>query len=103
MNGWHKKGRKEVCLFNGDNAACRFGSTIAFVGFLAAMAFLAIEAVFQNLSSIKVRRRVVMGDVAFSGEHSLHQSKYLHLAVLRRMGSALSHHIRLSGHCLGQG
>ena len=67
LNGWHKKGRKEICLFNGDNSACRFGSGVAFVGFFGAVAFLVIEALFQNLSSIKVRRRVVMGDVGFSG------------------------------------
>ncbi|XP_017493932.1 PREDICTED: synaptogyrin-3-like [Rhagoletis zephyria] len=74
MNGWQKavtggKGSKskEVCLFNGDGAACRFGSTVAFFGLLGAIAFLVVEALFQNLSSIKIRRRVVMGDVGFSG------------------------------------
>lgn len=67
MNGWHKKDQKDVCLFNGNGAACRVGSGIGFIGFLASIAFLAIEKVFQNLSSIKVRRRIVLADVGFSG------------------------------------
>lgn len=67
MNAWYKKGRKEICLFNDDNAACRFGSTIGFIGLLLATGFLALEAFFQNLSSIKVRRRAVLADVGLSG------------------------------------
>ncbi|XP_027193812.1 synaptogyrin [Dermatophagoides pteronyssinus] len=71
FNAWHKKGRKEYCLYNNNNAACRFGSTIGFIGFLAATAFLALEAIFQNLSSIKLRRRAVLGDVGFSAAWSI--------------------------------
>lgn len=77
LNGWQKKGRKEVCLFNGDNSACRLGSGVAFIGFVGAIAFLVIEALFQNLSSIKVRRRVVLGDVGFSGKLIVHFFVYL--------------------------
>ena len=66
MNAWHKKGRKEICLFNADGTACRLGSGLAFVGFLAAMGFLALEAVFSSISSIKVRRRLVAADIGFS-------------------------------------
>ncbi|KPM08308.1 synaptogyrin-3-like protein [Sarcoptes scabiei] len=71
LNAWHKKGRRETCLFNNDNSACRFGSTIGFIGFIAATAFLVLEAFFQNLSSIKVRRRTVLGDIGFSGEDEI--------------------------------
>lgn len=67
LNGWTKKGKREVCLFNSDNSACRFGSVIGFIGFLGAIAFLGLEAMFQNLSSIKLRRRAVMIDLGFSG------------------------------------
>ncbi|KAH7637516.1 synaptogyrin [Dermatophagoides farinae] len=83
FNAWHRKGRKEFCLYNNDNAACRFGSTIGFIGFLAATAFLVLEAIFQNLSSIKLRRRAVLVDAGFSASWSI-----LYLIVFGYLGIA---------------
>lgn len=37
------------------------------IGFIAALALLLLEAMFQNLSSIKIRKRAVTADLAFSG------------------------------------
>ncbi len=65
--GWYKDGPKEKCLYNNDNNACRLGSGLGLIGLLASIAFLIIEALFQNLSSIKIRRRVVVFDLGFSG------------------------------------
>jgi len=65
--GWYKLEKQEKCLFNNDNNACRLGSGLGLIGFLASIAFLIVEALFQNLSSIKIRRRVVAFDLGFSG------------------------------------
>lgn len=65
--GWYKEGSLEKCLFNRDNNACRLGSGLGLIGFLASIAFLIVEALFQNLSSVKIRRRVVAFDLGFSG------------------------------------
>ncbi len=65
--GWYKDGAKEKCLYNNDNTACRLGSGLGLIGFLASIALLIVEALFQNFSSIKIRRRVVTFDLGFSG------------------------------------
>lgn len=39
---------------------------ISLVGFLGALSLLVLEALFQNLSSIKVRKRAVAADLGFS-------------------------------------
>ncbi|RWS27247.1 oxoglutarate/malate carrier protein-like protein [Leptotrombidium deliense] len=58
------------CLYNNDPNACGFGKLLGGIGFLASIALLVIEALFQNLSSIKMRRRVVAFDLAFSAAWS---------------------------------
>ncbi|XP_054168134.1 synaptogyrin-like [Oppia nitens] len=69
--GWYKEGKLDKCLYNKDNNACRLGSGLGLIGFLASIAFLVLEALFQNLSSIKIRRRVVAFDLGFSGVWSV--------------------------------
>ena len=80
--GWYKEGKIEKCLINRDNNACRLGSGLGLIGFLASIAFLILEALFQNLSSVKIRRRVVAFDLGFSGIKSLKSIKYLILSNL---------------------
>ncbi|RWS07991.1 zinc finger protein 598-like isoform X3 [Dinothrombium tinctorium] len=67
-DGWYED---KVCLYNQDGNACRLGTLLGGIGLLASIALLAIEAFFQNLSSIKMRRRVVALDLAFSALWSL--------------------------------
>ncbi|EEC02562.1 synaptogyrin [Ixodes scapularis] len=57
----------ERCLYNSDSNACNFGVAIGVIAFLASCGFLAIEAMFENFSSIKIRKRAVIADMAFSG------------------------------------
>ncbi|KAK2714828.1 synaptogyrin-like [Artemia franciscana] len=66
--GWafDKVQNREVCLFNKDLNACNYGTTIAVFAFLAAIGFLAGEWFFQQISSVKMRRRYIMLDFGFS-------------------------------------
>ena len=71
--GWFKEGKRETCIYFNDNNACRLGSGLGLIGFLASIALLVVEAMFQNLSSIKIRRRVVAFDLGFSGILRCHE------------------------------
>jgi len=64
--GWNEEGVKPVCIFNKDGNACRLANMVSLVGFIGALALLVLEALFQNLSSIKIRKRAVMADLGFS-------------------------------------
>lgn len=57
---------KTQCLYNNDANACNFGVAIGVIAFLASIALLIVEAMFDNFSSIKIRRRAVIIDFAFS-------------------------------------
>lgn len=67
--GWtlNKEG-KEVCLYNGDSNACNYGVGISVIAFLASIGFIAGEYFFEQMSSVKTRKRYVMADMGFSGE-----------------------------------
>jgi len=57
----------DTCAYNETNGACSFGIGVGVIAFLAALGFLAMDAMFDNFSSIKTRRHVVIGDMGFSG------------------------------------
>ncbi|CAI9720089.1 Synaptogyrin-1,Putative synaptogyrin-2 like protein,Synaptogyrin-3,Synaptogyrin-2 [Octopus vulgaris] len=61
--GWYL----QKCQFNDDANACRFGSAIGVLAFLACIIFLVIDAVFDNISSVQHRKYAVLGDLGFSG------------------------------------
>lgn len=58
------------CLFNRYNGICRFGS-LALISFIACVALLLLEIFFSHISSIKVRRRIAIGDVIVSSKFNL--------------------------------
>lgn len=66
--GWRLKDGKDVCLYNEDSNACNYGVAIGVIGFLASMAFIAGEYLFEQMSSVKTRKHYVMADLGFSGE-----------------------------------
>lgn len=70
--GWilNKEG-KEVCLYNEDSNACNYGVGISVIAFLASIGFIAGEYFFEQMSSVKTRKRYVMADMGFSGEDML--------------------------------
>ncbi|KAL9915858.1 synaptogyrin [Glossina fuscipes] len=57
---------KDKCLFNDDAMACKFGNTVGIFGFIASIAFIVGEYLFERMSSVKSRKRFVMADMAFS-------------------------------------
>ena len=63
--GWTSDG---TCQYDGDDSACNAGNALGVIGFLVSSAFLVMDALFDTLSSVKLRRRAVMLDLAFSGE-----------------------------------
>lgn len=71
--GWRYSAekRKEVCLYNEDVNACNYGVGISVIAFLASMAFLAGEYLFEQMSSVKTRKHYVLADLGFSGNLQL--------------------------------
>ncbi|GAB6031154.1 Synaptogyrin-2 [Chamberlinius hualienensis] len=57
----------EQCAYNESNGTCSFGVGIGVIAFLASMTFIALDALFDNMSSIKTRKHVVIADMAFAG------------------------------------
>ncbi|XP_067934689.1 synaptogyrin-2-like [Watersipora subatra] len=55
------------CFYNGDNNACGYGIGIGVLGFLICITFLVLDALFSQISNVKVRKYVVMADIAVSG------------------------------------
>ena len=56
-------------MYNQDPNACGFGVAVGVIAFLMCMAFLVIDALFENISSIKQRKHIVMSDIGTSGMH----------------------------------
>ncbi|CAF0796319.1 unnamed protein product [Brachionus calyciflorus] len=57
---------KGTCPFNNDPTACGYGILVGVIAFIACIIFLILDARFENFSSIKIRRRVVVADMVFS-------------------------------------
>ncbi|XP_053132245.1 synaptogyrin-3 isoform X2 [Hemicordylus capensis] len=55
------------CVFNSNESACNYGVTIGLVAFLACCFFLVLDLYFQQISSVKDRKKVVLLDLGFSG------------------------------------
>ncbi|XP_069764747.1 synaptogyrin-1-like isoform X2 [Narcine bancroftii] len=57
---------EEHCVFNRNANACNYGITIGVLAFLGCLAFLGLDAYFPQISSVKDRKKVVLGDIGFS-------------------------------------
>ncbi|XP_067830431.1 synaptogyrin-1-like isoform X2 [Heptranchias perlo] len=57
---------EQHCIFNRNPNACNYGITIGVLAFFGSMAFLALDAYFPQISSVKDRKKVVLGDIGFS-------------------------------------
>ncbi|XP_067329787.1 synaptogyrin-3 [Anolis sagrei] len=55
------------CAFNANESACNYAITIGLIAFLACSLFLVVDLYFQQISSVKDRKRVVLVDLGFSG------------------------------------
>ncbi|XP_072839045.1 synaptogyrin-3 [Pogona vitticeps] len=55
------------CIYNAHEGACNYGIAIGLIAFLACSFFLVVDLYFQQISSVKDRKRVVLLDLGFSG------------------------------------
>lgn len=55
------------CVFNKNEDACRYGSAIGVLAFLASAFFLVVDAFFSQISNATDRKYLVVGDLLFSG------------------------------------
>ncbi|EDL34633.1 synaptogyrin 2, isoform CRA_b [Mus musculus] len=54
------------CVFNQNEDACRYGSAIGVLAFLASAFFLVVDAFFSQISNATDRKYLVIGDLLFS-------------------------------------
>ncbi|XP_075846356.1 synaptogyrin-2 isoform X2 [Microtus pennsylvanicus] len=59
--------RQLHCVFNKNEDACRYGSAIGVLAFLASAFFLVVDALFSQISNATDRKYLVIGDLLFSG------------------------------------
>ncbi|XP_042232042.1 synaptogyrin-like [Homarus americanus] len=65
--GWSKDAKGvEHCHYNNDSNACNYGVGISVIAFLASIGFIVGEYFFEQMSSVKTRKRYVMADMGFS-------------------------------------
>ncbi|XP_034986590.1 synaptogyrin-3 [Zootoca vivipara] len=55
------------CVYNANDDACNYGIAIGLIAFFACSFFLIVDLYFQQISSVKDRKRVVLFDLGFSG------------------------------------
>ncbi|XP_055971570.1 synaptogyrin-2 isoform X2 [Sorex fumeus] len=60
-------GGQEYCVFNRNEDACRYGSAIGVLAFLACAGFLVVDAYFPQISNATDRKYLVVADLLFSG------------------------------------
>uniref|UniRef100_A0A3B4AU02 Synaptogyrin n=1 Tax=Periophthalmus magnuspinnatus TaxID=409849 RepID=A0A3B4AU02_9GOBI len=61
----------DLCVFNGNAAACHFGEWAGSLAFIVSSAFIALDLYFPQIGSVRDRKRVVMADILTSGVWSL--------------------------------
>lgn len=61
----------DLCVFNGNAAACRFGVTTATLALLISSALFALDVYFPQISSVRDRKRAVGADILLSGVWSV--------------------------------
>ncbi|KAI2585347.1 synaptogyrin 2 [Homo sapiens] len=58
--------KQMYCVFNRNEDACRYGSAIGVLAFLASAFFLVVDAYFPQISNATDRKYLVIGDLLFS-------------------------------------
>lgn len=58
---------QRYCVFNRNEDACRFGSAIGVLAFLACAFFFVVDVYFPQISNAVDRKYLVIGDLLFSG------------------------------------
>ncbi|KRZ88594.1 Transmembrane protease serine 9 [Trichinella sp. T8] len=65
---WYKNpGGDVICLFGESNFSCALGNGLGILSFLMCIGMIVSDIMFENISAISTRKRVVVGDLASSG------------------------------------
>ncbi|KAK4830918.1 hypothetical protein QYF61_014117 [Mycteria americana] len=59
---------QEHCIFNRNRNACNYGITVGVLAFLSCLLYLALDAYFPQISSVKDRKKAVLSDIGVSGQ-----------------------------------
>ncbi|XP_045691905.1 synaptogyrin-2 isoform X2 [Phyllostomus hastatus] len=62
---------QKYCVFNRNEDACRYGSAIGVLAFLACAFFFVVDVYFPQISNVTDRKYLVVGDLLFSGPAGL--------------------------------
>ncbi|XP_010183668.1 PREDICTED: synaptogyrin-3-like [Mesitornis unicolor] len=54
------------CIFNKNESACSYGIAIGVIAFFGCIFFFVVDLYFQQISSVKDRKRAVLLDLGFS-------------------------------------
>ncbi|XP_068797821.1 synaptogyrin-1 isoform X2 [Struthio camelus] len=57
---------QEHCIFNRNRNACNYGITVGVLTFLSCLLYLALDAYFPQISSVKDRKKAVLSDIGVS-------------------------------------
>ncbi|KAL0190134.1 hypothetical protein M9458_012832, partial [Cirrhinus mrigala] len=57
---------EQFCIFNRNQNACNYAVGMGSLAFVCCMAFLALDAYFPQISSVKDRKKAVLADVGAS-------------------------------------
>ncbi|XP_041346268.1 synaptogyrin-3 [Pyrgilauda ruficollis] len=56
-----------LCIFNENESACSYGIAVGLIAFFGCIFFFVVDLYFQQISSVKDRKRAVLLDLGFSG------------------------------------
>uniref|UniRef100_A0A8C5TTR7 Synaptogyrin n=2 Tax=Passeriformes TaxID=9126 RepID=A0A8C5TTR7_9PASS len=56
-----------LCIFNENESACSYGIAVGVIAFFGCIFFFVVDLYFQQISSVKDRKRAVLLDLGFSG------------------------------------
>ncbi|XP_051487699.1 synaptogyrin-3 [Apus apus] len=63
----NKDGPELLCIFNENESACSYGIAVGLIAFFGCIFFFVVDLYFQQISSVKDRKRAVLLDLGFSG------------------------------------
>ncbi|KFV17335.1 PREDICTED: synaptogyrin-3, partial [Pterocles gutturalis] len=55
-----------LCIFNKNESACSYGIAVGIIAFFGSIFFFVVDLYFQQISSVKDRKRAVLLDLGFS-------------------------------------
>jgi len=64
--GWHRG--KCFGSFLISSGVCGYGTAVGVIAFVSLLTFLALDAMFDNVSNIQLRKYIVIADITWFGE-----------------------------------